>query len=98
MGPLCFVSSPSGFWCVGWIGSRQQYLMVFDGSKSNRFFLAMVHRYICMCVYSLLFWRDGEVGGVLIIMHGRSRMTIDSRIPTMPGRSPSGFHRPGRHR
>ena len=35
--------------------------------------------------------------GVLIVMDGRSRMTIDPRIPTMPGRSMSGFHRPGRH-
>ena len=31
-------------------------------------------------------------------MHGRSRMTIDPRIPTMPGRSTSGFHPPDRHR
>ena len=31
------------------------------------------------------------------IMHGRSRMTIDPRIPTMPGRSTSGFGRIGRH-
>ena len=30
-------------------------------------------------------------------MHGRSLMTIDLRIPTMPGRSTSGCHRPGRH-
>ena len=30
-------------------------------------------------------------------VHGRSRMTIDPRIPTMPGRSTSGFHQPGRH-
>ena len=30
-------------------------------------------------------------------MDGGSRMTIDPRIPTMPGRSRSGFHRPGRH-
>ena len=30
-------------------------------------------------------------------MHGRSRVTIDPRTPTMPGRSTSGFHRPGRH-
>ena len=30
-------------------------------------------------------------GGVLIIMHGRSRMTIEPRIPAMPGRSTSGF-------
>ena len=37
-------------------------------------------------------------GGVLTVMHGRSRMTIDPRIPTMPGRSTSGFHRTGRHR
>ena len=26
-------------------------------------------------------------------MHGRSRIAIDPRIPTMPGRSTSGFHR-----
>ena len=37
-------------------------------------------------------------GGVLIIRHGHSRMTIDARTPTMPGKSTSGFHRPGRHR
>ena len=37
-------------------------------------------------------------GDVLIIMYGRSRMTIDPLIPTMPGQSTSGFHRPGRHR
>ena len=30
-------------------------------------------------------------------MHGRSRKTVDSRIPSMPGRSMSGFHRPGFH-
>ena len=35
-----------------------------------------------------------EEGGVLIIMHGRSRVTIDPRVPTMPGRSASRFHRP----
>ena len=29
-------------------------------------------------------------GGVLIIMHVRSRLTIDPRIPTMPGPSTSG--------
>ena len=28
--------------------------------------------------------------------HGRSRVTIDLRIPAMPGRSTSGFHQPGR--
>ena len=28
---------------------------------------------------------------VLDLMHGRSRMAIDPRIPTMPGRSISGF-------
>ena len=30
-------------------------------------------------------------------MHGRSRMIIDPRISTMPGRSMWGFHLPGRH-
>ena len=36
-------------------------------------------------------------GDILIVMHGRSRMTIDPSIPTMPGRSMSGFHRSCRH-
>ena len=36
-------------------------------------------------------WEDGGGG-----KNGRSRMTTDPRIPTMPGRSTSGFHRPGR--
>ncbi len=40
--------------------------------------------------------RAGE-GGVLDIMHGRSRMTIDPCFHSMPGRSTSGFHLPGRH-
>ena len=39
----------------------------------------------------------GGGGGVLDIIHGRSRMTIDPSIRTMPGRSMSGFRRPGRH-
>ena len=29
--------------------------------------------------------------GCTHVMHGRSRMTIDPRTPTMPGRSTSGF-------
>ena len=41
--------------------------------------------------------RGGEEGA-FYVMHGRSRMTIEPRIPTMPGRKTSGFHRPGRHR
>ena len=47
--------------------------------------------------------KGGEGGGVLDrrnvfdLMHGRSRMTVDPRIPTMPGRSMLGFHRPGKH-
>ena len=39
----------------------------------------------------------GGSGSVLNIMHG-NRMTVDPRIPTMPGRSASGFQRPGRRR
>ena len=30
-------------------------------------------------------------------VHGRCRMTIDPSIPTLPGRSTSGFRQPGRH-
>ena len=36
-------------------------------------------------------------GGCTQFVHGRSRVTIDPRIPTMLGRSTSGFHQPGRH-
>ena len=39
----------------------------------------------------------GAGRGVLDIMHGSSRMTIDPRIFTMPGRSTPSFHRPGSH-
>ena len=35
-------------------------------------------------------------GGVFFVMHGRSRMTTDPRIPKMPGRSTSGFTDQGR--
>ena len=40
---------------------------------------------------------DGGGGGVLVAIHGRSRMTIHPRIPTMPGLSTSDVHRPGMH-
>ena len=30
-------------------------------------------------------------------VHRRSLMTMDPRIPPVPGRSTSGFHQPGRH-
>ena len=38
-----------------------------------------------------------RVGGGTQFVHGRSRMAIDPRIPTMPERSTPGFHQPGRH-
>ena len=42
--------------------------------------------------------RGGGGRGCTHVMHGRSRrnITIDPSIPTMPGRSTSGFHAPGR--
>ena len=40
---------------------------------------------------------EGGGGGGAKLVHGRSRMAIDPRIPTMPGRSTLGFHQPGRH-
>ena len=40
-------------------------------------------------------WRGG--GRCTQFVHGRSRMTLDPRIPTMPGRSTSGFRQPGTH-
>ena len=49
-----------------------------------------------LVVHAYQGWR-GQGGGVLDIMHGRSRMTIDLRIPTMPERSTSGFHPPRGH-
>ena len=35
--------------------------------------------------------------GCTQFVHVRSSMTKDPRIPTMPGRSTSSFHQPGRH-
>ena len=34
---------------------------------------------------------EGGGGGVFDFMHGRSRIAIDPRIPTIPGRSTSSF-------
>ena len=39
----------------------------------------------------------GGWGGYSILMHGRSRMTIDPRSRNMPGRRTTGVHQPGRH-
>ena len=41
----------------------------------------------------------GGGGGrsVLQCVHGRGRMPVDPLIPTIPGRSTSDFHQPGRH-
>ena len=36
-------------------------------------------------------------GGVLVVKHDRSGITVDPCMPTMPGRSASGFHRPDSH-
>ena len=36
-------------------------------------------------------------GGGTQFLHGRSHMTMDPRVPTVPGRSTSGFHQSGRH-
>ena len=47
--------------------------------------------------------RERGRGGILDrrdaldLIDGLSRITIDPRIPTLPGRSLSGLHRPGRH-
>ena len=47
----------------------------------------------------MLRWDGGGGGrGVRIIMHGRSRMTMNPHIPIYnAGRSTSGIHRPDRH-
>ena len=41
--------------------------------------------------------RAWEGGGRTQFVHGRNRMTIDPRIPTMSRRSTSVFRQPGRH-
>ena len=47
--------------------------------------------------YRVMFHRgESGRGGILDVMHGRSRMTMDHRVPTMPGQSTSGFHRSGK--
>ena len=43
-------------------------------------------------------WKVGQGGeGLLDLMRGRSRITIDRRIPKIPRGGTSGFQRPGRH-
>ena len=85
-------------------GGGRQYTCSHVSGTNN---LKLVLDTFCSMVVKWLArrrWGGGNRGGgvldrrdVLDIMHGRSRMTIDPRIPAMPGRSMSGFHRPGRH-
>ena len=44
-----------------------------------------------------IFHKTRGGGGCTQFVHGRSRMTVDPRIPIMPGWSTSGFHQQGRH-
>ena len=56
-----------------------------------------ISRHLSLCLLpTLCELSHGTGGGVLNIMNDRIRMAIDPRIPTMPGRSTSGVHRPGR--
>ena len=41
--------------------------------------------------------RGGVGGGCTQFVNGRSRMTVDPRIPTVPGRSTSGLYQPVRY-
>ena len=52
---------------------------------------------LCVLLVSMSPGVPGGGGSVVITMDGRSRMTIDPRIPTMPGRKTAGFRRPGIH-
>lgn len=47
--------------------------------------------------YRFRFRRRGKEGGVFVIVDGRSRKTIDPRVPTASERSTPGFHRPDRY-
>ena len=41
---------------------------------------------------SLVGSHGGSAGGRTQFVHGRSRITVDPRIPILPGRGMSGFH------
>ena len=53
----------------------------------------------CIICWVFTFGREAGAGrgGCTRVVNGRSRMAVDPRIPTMPGRSMSGFHQTGRH-
>ena len=58
------------------------------GFAYNWHVFSMKTKFVC-----LLFWREGCVCAQF--MHGRSRMTVDARVPPMPGRGTTGCHRSG---
>ncbi|CAN0288064.1 unnamed protein product, partial [Laminaria digitata] len=60
----------------------------------RRFYFGVESPSILYIYIYLIGERKGR--GAIIIMRDRSRMAIDPRIPIMPERSTSGFHRPGR--
>ena len=48
-------------------------------------------------VYGTCVFVGGAGAGVQSVVRGFSRMIMEIRIPTIPERSTSGFHHPGRH-
>ena len=85
------------------VGGRAEGLTLAQSKKELRtgFAISDAVPFVKAGVLKVKAARVGEGGGgggvVLIFMDGRSCMTIGPRILTMPGRSLSGFHRPGRH-
>ena len=77
-------------------GTRYEYLAVSTADESRN----RVH-VTGRCTPSILPSAPTTIAGrwgLPIVKHGRGRMTVDPRIPTMPGPSTSGVHRPARHR
>ena len=70
--------------------------------RSEYFFIPII-TWVCSWDFTFCLLKTGFRSrlrwgvGCTQFVHGRSRMTIDSLIPTMPGRSMSGFQQQGRH-
>ena len=72
--------------CLAHVVSTMSYIIVANRLKPDNYFIIQV-----------FLEREGGWRPCIHFMHGRSRMTIDPRIPAMPERSMTGVHRPGRH-
>ena len=95
---VCFVLFVFGG-CLGCCRGTDAAVLIYSRLALRVFFFFFCSLFFIFTLHFVMFYYLATPqlaqGRCTHAIHGRSQMTIDPPIPTMPGRSTSGFHRPG---